>query len=913
MSQRPVHEIESKWQKAWEELGVYRAKQPNEQGPEKFYGLIEFPYPSGEGLHVGHPRSYTAIDVFTRKKRMEGKNVLYPIGWDAFGLPTENYAIKFKIKPADATAKNVGNFTRQLKSLGFGFDWSREVNTTDPAYFKWTQWQFLQFVKAGLAYKAKSTINWCPKCKIGLANEEAQGGVCERCGTPVEKREKEQWMIGITKYAERLLQDLKDVDYLDKIKAQQINWIGKSEGAEIVFSLKVPGQPEGHKVTVFTTRPDTIFGATFLVISPELAKKWMDIGWQASGEVKAYVQESLMKPEADRSAEGREKTGVDSGVRAINPANGEEISVWIADYVLGGYGTGAIMAVPAHDERDFEFAKKFGLMVREVVQPLAKRTIGTDAIQERKSFLQRKSVTCIIKHWNEDKYLCLKWKANDWQGFVCGGIEEGEDPIKAAHREIVEETGYKSAEFVRKLGGVVHGQFYQQVKGQNYWSQFQPLYFELKNGDRNEIVEEEKALHDLLWLTREEVSTFVNRDDMAIIWNRFLGDELYSGKEGVLVNSDFLNGLEVAEAQKKMTDWLQEKGLGKKATTYKLRDWVFSRQRYWGEPIPLVHCEACAKKKQKVLLIHGLEGSAELNWFPWMKKALESRGFEVFAPTMTTSRMPVLEKWLEELMPFIDQMGEDDVIIGHSLGARTALHLLARAKKKIGSVYLVAPSLIREEERDWDVFRKEWGGNNLESLIEALKKFMKSEIDWDAVSQYAERKTIVRSSDDVFSPMLDHARVPEGWFVQNWDGFGHFDGREYPELLEMVQQSKNTGWIPVPGTELPVTLPEVEAYEPTDTGESPLAKIDSWVNTTCPKCGGPAKRETDTMPNWAGSSWYFFALHGSAQRQAIRLSGSSQILDAGRSVQRRHGAHDVAPVVLAFLAQVLVGHGVHSA
>lgn len=471
-------EIEQKWQKRWKDEETFVAQ--DDDAREKFYALVEFPYPSGAGLHIGHPRSYTALDVVARKRRMQGKNVLYPMGWDAFGLPTENYAIKTGRKPQDVTRENIATFKRQLQSLGLSFDWSREINTTDPAYYKWTQWMFLEFFRAGLAYKKTLPINWCLSCKIGLANEEVVNGVCERCGGAVEKRDKDQWMIAITTYAERLLDDLDTVDYLEKIKVQQRNWIGKSEGAEITFPLRVEGQEDDkHSVKVFTTRPDTIFGATFLVVSPEVAQQWIDVGWQANDKVKAYVAESLKRKEFERTAEGKEKTGVFTGVAAVNPANGEEIPVWVADYVLGGYGTGAIMAVPAHDARDHAFATRFQL------------------------------------------------------------------PIVDA-----------------------------------------PLL-------------------------------------------------------------DFNEAIEISGGEKK--------------TNYKLRDWVFSRQRYWGEPIPLVWCGAC------------------------------------------------------------------------------------------------------------------------------------------------------------------------------------------------------DGWQAVPDEQLPVTLPEVEKYEPTDTGESPLSVIDDWVNTTCPSCGGPAKRETDTMPNWAGSSWYFLA------------------------------------------------------
>lgn len=542
----PFQDIEKKWQDAWATDETYKAHdgKPADRA-SKFYGLIEFPYPSGEGLHVGHPRSYTAIDIMTRKKRMEGKNVLYPIGWDAFGLPTENFAIKNKIRPADATAQNVANFTRQLKSLGLGFDWSREVNTTDPKYYKWTQWMFLKFFNSffddvegralpidelaipdavraegtlavrsyvdgkRMAYKTETAINWCPRCKIGLANEEAQGGVCERCGNDVEQRTKAQWMIRITKYADRLVEDLDTVDYLEKIKAQQVNWIGRSEGAYVDFEMSAEKGWLRDKVTVFTTRPDTLFGATYLVLAPEhpFVETWMKEGDITNAkDVRAYQDGTRLKSELQRQ-ENKEKTGCElKGVTAKNPATGEMIPVWIADYVLGGYGTGAIMAVPAHDERDFEFAKVFGLLITQVVS---------------------------------------------------GEMGDG-----------------------------------------------------------------------------------------AMI------------EEGVAMNSGILNGLKTVEAKAKMIEWLESNNVGERKTTYRLRDWVFSRQRYWGEPIPIVICTEC-------------------------------------------------------------------------------------------------------------------------------------------------------------------------------------------------------GYVPVPDAELPLMLPEVEKYEPTDSGESPLADIQEWVVTKCPNCGKPATRETDTMPNWAGSSWYF--------------------------------------------------------
>ena len=497
--------IEKKWQDRWEESKPYAAVTGSEK--PKFYGLIEFPYPSAAGLHVGHPRPFTALDIVTRKKRMDGYNVLFPIGYDAFGLPTENFAIKNHIHPAIVTRQNIQNFTRQLKMLGYGFDWDRVVDTTDPKYYKWTQWIFLQMFKKGLAYKTTMPVNWCTSCKCVLANEEVVEGVCERCGSEVVRKEKSQWMLAITKYAQRLVDDIDDLDYIERVKTQQKNWIGRSTGAEVNFHTTA-----GDDVLVYTTRPDTLFGATYMVLSPEhpYVKKWQDklTNWDA---VAAYVDEAAHKSDFERAELNKEKTGVRlEGVRAVNPVNGKEIPIFISDYVLVTYGTGAIMAVPAHDDRDWAFAKKFGCEIVEVVK--------------------------------------------------CGNIEE---------------------------------------------------------------------------------AAFTLKDDT-----------------GIMVNSGFLDGLTVAQAIPVMKKWLEEQGIGKEKVNFKLRDWVFSRQRYWGEPIPLVNCPTC-------------------------------------------------------------------------------------------------------------------------------------------------------------------------------------------------------GWVPVPEDQLPVLLPQVDSYELTDDGESPLSKMTDWVNTTCPCCGGPAKRETDTMPQWAGSSWYF--------------------------------------------------------
>jgi leucyl-tRNA synthetase/predicted alpha/beta hydrolase family esterase len=1051
-----IHEMEAKWQKTWAEAGTYTAKTGNlASKQDKFYGLIEFPYPSGEGLHVGHPRSYTAIDLVTRKHRMQGKNVLYPIGWDAFGLPTENFAIKHKIRPADATKRNIGNFTRQIKSLGFGFDWTREVDTTDPKYYKWTQWQFLQFLKAGLAYKAKSTINWCPKCKIGLANEEAQGGVCERCGTPVEKREKAQWMIKISKYADRLIDDLQTVDYLDKIAAQQVNWIGRSEGAEIVFRVakfekvlvatnnksklarakkllgaflpglqvlspaeaglearevqegddmlenarckaasyagltdlpvlgmdsglyisgenlnvaspkrnalggvpeetltqeqkaaymdsfyrgiaaKHGGEVEGYwhdftvlrmpdgtevaaenkrniiltdhriaemdiylpvhslykvgpekkyatelsedgvihieleafakslvtlcseEVRVFTTRPDTLFGVTYVTLAPEhkLVQAWLKNGkiknWEA---VQAYIEQVKSKTDMERTAETKDKTGVPlEGVFATNPVNGEQVPVWIADYVLAGYGTGAVMAVPAHDERDYAFAKKFGLSIKQVVAPYIKLS-GEYAPKEGKETASRKVVTAIIRHRQTGKYL-LQDMADSRRGFTGGGVEGEENLEEAVRREVSEETGYAEMTIVKRIGEV-WGHGYKPKKDRNCFDPDTAFLVEVDGEPTRNRSEEDLTAHELVWKEAAEVEGFVNLQHHLALWRTLQENGECFTEEGVAAQtSGFLSGSTTKEAKEKMIQWLETHNAGKRLKTYKLRDWVFSRQRYWGEPIPLVHCEACAQKKQKALLIHGFSGSGEKGWFPTIKKELEAQGYEVFAPTMAMTDGPTIEAWMELLKPYMEQLGEDDVVVGHSIGARAAVELLERTRKKIDRLVLVAPAIgeypvARYEQRLKDEPQRK-------ADFDFLRAFWQKPIDWKRVESLVGSAVVMRSSDDAIIQKPTHAIYPAGWLLQSYEGKGHFQEVDQPELLEHILSHKVTGWIPVPDAQLPVTLPEVEAYEPTDTGESPLAKIDAWVNTICPKCGGPATRETDTMPNWAGSSWYF--------------------------------------------------------
>jgi len=699
-------EIEAKWQKKWE-ADNYGISEDLSKKP-KFYSLIEFPYPSGSGLHVGHCMMYSATDAHARMLRMKGYNVMYPMGWDAFGLPTENFAIKNKIKPQAATADNVATFKKQMKALGYSFDWSREINTTDPDYYQWTQWIFLQFYKHAitggklvkvedddtttprLAFQAEMPINWCPACKIGLANEEVIDGKCERCGAETERRMQKQWMLRITAYADRLIDDLATVDYLDKIKTQQINWIGRSRGAEIEFAVQsVSGNLKDEYLTVFTTRPDTLFGCTYMVISPE--HPIIDrLKHQISNieEIKKYQESSKKKSDLERTELQKEKTGIQLlGINAVNPVNNEEILIFTADYVLSTYGTGAIMAVPAHDERDWEFAKKFDLPIREVVIP--------EYGEEKEGEEERHTIIAIVKRKSDGKFLMLEWPKFNWIVPIIGGIENNEDMLKTAEREVYEETGYK-VKAIEKIGVTTKSHFFAEHKNVKRLRYASFVLCELLSDEADEIAKEESDQHNTIWLAPEELNKLTFESNKVGFEWYMKGNYAFGGK-GVVVNSAEFSGVPSDEAKDKIAERLVSMGKGKSAVNYKLRDWVFSRQHYWGEPIPIVYCANCAK---------------------------------------TTGN--------------------------------------------------------HQETRD----------NNQKYAI-----------------------------------------------------------------------------VPVPEDQLPVVLPDVENYEPTDTGESPLAKITDWVNTVCPKCGGKATRETDTMPNWAGSSWYFLAYALSQKSKVKSQKAGNLFLD----------------------------------
>ncbi len=645
--------IEQKWQKYWEKNETFLVKEDPKK--PKWYVLDMFPYPSGVGLHVGHPRGYIATDVYSRLMRMKGFNVLHPMGYDAFGLPAEQYAIEHKIHPEKAVEENIKTFKHQLEILGFSYDWERVVNTTDPKYYKWTQWIFLKlydswynknsqkadsienlvkiFEKEGnikinassdndvkefsakdwndftdlekqkvlmkyrLAYEGFSEVNWCPELGTVLANDEVvinkEGNpVSERGDYPVLKKSLRQWFLRITAYADRLLNGLDELNWSHHIKEIQKNWIGKSEGSEIEFEITFKNGGQNGKIPVFTTRADTLFGVTYMVLSPEHPWVTLAIDENHKGvldnreEVKKYVQEVKNKPEMERTAEEKEKTGIElKGVKAINPANKEEVPVFIADYVLAGYGTGAVMAVPAHDERDFAFAKKYNLPIKEVI--IAKVVDKHDPPMADKKTVVRRMIQAIVIDPKTKKVICLRWKKFPWTTFITGGVEDGEEIIEASKREILEETGYSNVKYIKTLGGPVESHYFANHKDENRKALCSALVFELVDEEREEMSEKEKAIHDVVWLSWDEIAKEKNTKcaEYEIWLDRFFNEPHAFIENGILINSGKFDGLESREAIKAITEFVG----GKIVTKYKMRDAVFARQRYWGEPIPLIH------------------------------------------------------------------------------------------------------------------------------------------------------------------------------------------------------------------------------------------------------------------------------------------------------------------------------------
>lgn len=834
--------IENKWQLFWERDKTFEVTE--DETKKKFYVLDMFPYPSGAGLHVGHPKGYIATDVIARMKMMQGFNVLHPMGWDAFGLPAENYAIANKVHPSVATAKNIETFKKQLGLLGFTYDWDREVNTTDPKYYKWTQWAFIQMFKKGLAYESFEPINWCPTCKTGLANEDLEDGKCERCGTEIEKKPMRQWVLKITDYADRLLNDIDKLDqWPEPIKEMQRNWIGKSEGAEVDFRL----QTTDYSLKVFTTRPDTLFGATYMVVAPEheLIKNQKS-KIKNYEEVSEYIAKAKNKSDLERT-ENKDKTGVRlEGLTAVNPVNNEQIPVFVADYVLTGYGTGAIMAVPAHDERDFEFAKKFGLPIRQVVAPYFEGK-GVDLVRENVETLHRRIIDAVIEN-KEGKFLLIKEENNGVSHchLVGGGVDEQSDE-EAVKREVIEETGYINFDIGEKCCDDIACFAFRHTKNKNQKTIGPAYYVKLNNEEKIES-EIEKGHHQILWVEKKKVKDLITWPHHLYIWENFLNRRKCFSSDGVNVNSDFLNDLQTSDAKEKMIQYLEEKNIGKRKVQYKLRDWVFSRQRYWGEPIPLVHCENCENKKYNYIFIHGFSSSSGRGFKPWLKEELEKKGHKVWNPDLPNTNNPSVNEQAEFILKNLPFTIDDNLIlVGHSLGGPVIYRILELVKNKIARAVLVDP-VVRPRFNDQD---------RPEVVASCDWKF-----NWKKIKNNCQQFIIL---GDINRPIIKKEHLIEleknlsadlWWVTPRNYHFSSRDGvvEDEPTILKAAVAN---GWIPVPESELPLELPKVKNYEPSGTGESPLANIEKWVNIKCPVCGGHAKRETNTMPQWAGSCWYY--------------------------------------------------------
>ena len=1068
--------VEKYWQKKWKDEKLY--KTGDKQDKPKYYILDMFPYPSGDGLHVGHPKGYIATDILARMKMMQGYNVLHPMGWDAFGLPAENYAIKNKVHPKIATEKNIKIFKNQLEKLGFTYDWDKEINTTDPKFYRWTQWIFLQMFKKGLAYESYEPINWCPGCQTGLANEDLEDGKCERCGSEIEQKPMRQWVLKITDYADRMLKDLDKLsDWENSIKEMQKNWIGRSEGASVKFNIRskklqfnkiylatgnkskierfkklcnkiypdikveqVPkiidveetkdsavenavdkiavyknkydcpviagdtavffnneefnpthvkriclknkqeknltqdeisemmvefykniarkngGEKEFYyedgwallmpngtikktsykreyvlttkeigerkiyfpmcslyyskttgkrsaeqldddyfeefncqieainylfedKIEVFTTRPDTLFGCTYMVVSPEYKiiknNKSQITNYK---EVEKYIESAKMKSEIDRADDTKEKTGVElKGIKAINPANKEGIPIFVADYVLSGYGTGAIMAVPAHDERDFEFAKKYNLEIRQVVAP---HFIDYNNPHIKgKEVISRKVVHCVIKHWKKDEIIILDWKKQPWKTFITGGIRKEEDMIDAAIREIKEETGYKNIKFIKKIGWEFHSEFFASHKNINRYACCQGLYFELENGDQNEISEEEKNKHKVVWTNFNKVKEKLTSDDIKIMWDKLQDGETAFTGEGVNINSDFPDEV-LGNTDKKKVNCI------------------------------IIHGSSFNDKEK---LAQGASPINKRNWIPIIKMKLEKRGIETDTPLMPKNWEPNYNDWKKEFEKL--KINENSILIGHSAGGAFLVRWLGETKRKIKKLILVAPAWssetipedepkflwnfyefgidkkIKERVNEIIIFVSNDERDTIKKSVEVYSKKLNitpivlNSRGHFCVSGNSINKEFFELSEEILkvkcfdsegintsSDFLNGLKTNEAkekmikWLEKNEVGKKSINyklkdwvfsrQRYWGEPIPIIH-CKKCGAVAVPEKDLPVKLPEVKNYEPSGTGESPLVNIKKWVNTKCPKCNEPAKRETNTMPQWAGSSWYY--------------------------------------------------------
>jgi leucyl-tRNA synthetase/FMN phosphatase YigB (HAD superfamily) len=880
--------IEKKLQKMWSREGIYRTKETKNKN--KYYILDMFPYPSGDGLHVGHPKGYIATDIMSRQKRMQGLNVLHPMGFDAFGLPAENYALKTKTNPEIAVKRNVLRYKKQLEILGLDYDWSREINTTDPEYYKWTQWIFLQLFKKGLAHESYEPINWCPSCKTGLANEDIEDGKCERCGSIVEKKPMRQWVLKITDYADRLLNDLdaRDkngkpvLDWPEHIKESQRNWIGRSEGALIRFKLKTQdSKTEDQKeIDVFTTRPDTIFGVTYLVLAPEhsLVQELLT-HTSNSKDIVSYIDLAKNKNQIERTDEKKEKSGVElKGVLAVNPANGEEIPVWIADYVLADYGTGAVMAVPAHDVRDWEFAKKYNLKIKQVIAPYFENT--TDLIPRKEKLTKtRNNIHAIIRNPKNNTYLVQKWKEHGWQSFITGGIENSENIIDAARREVLEETGYKNIKYIQNLheDWQVHSYFFAKHKDENRYMRAQAVFFDLIDEDKQDVHEEDKGKYTLEWINEDKVRDYLSYDNQKVIWDFFNKPSAFIN-DGALVNSGSFDGKSSESVMKDITSFVG----GKWVTKYKLRDWVFSRQRYWGEPIPVVHCPKCG-----VVPVPEKDLPVKL---PKVKS---------YEPTGTgESPLAAIDKWVNVKCPkCIEEKNKTkylifdfDGVLGDtwevqlqakvdmgdakdkSTAARTSIEWFSGLSDHIRDIPRTAEEIKRRD--NWSSTYGELISKSDFSLfkgfITELKKIKNAKF---AVVSSGSSKYVVpalKKSGIKFTHILSfenhHSKeekvekICRDWKIDVNEAYYFTDtNQDVYELSKIMNKKRLIGcsWGYLGADILKKALPESQILN----RFKEVHKLFDSVHM--------AKRETNTMPQWAGSSWYYLRFMDTQNRKQL--------------------------------------------
>ncbi len=867
--------IEPRWQARWKKSGLFKTGKHNNK--PKSYVLDMFPYPSGEGLHVGHPKGYIATDIYSRYKKMTGHNVLHPMGFDAFGLPAENFALKNKIHPKIAVDKNVKRYKEQLSVLGFNYDWDREINTTDPSYYKWTQWIFLKLFKAGLAYQSWEPINWCPSCKTGLANEDLEDGTCERCGSVVEKKPLRQWALRITNYAERLLRDL---DALNESKLPHV--VDKKNPPQ-------KGYPtvERRMVHALVKNPAT---------GKFLGLKWKKFPWTTF--VVGGVEEGEDSIEAARR-EVREETGY-TDLTFVRALGGPVVSEYFAAHKKENRRalTTALYFELASDTRVSPSKEEEEKHATVWLAP-EDLTEETMACAELPLWLKRLEAPAaaenppLLLNWPES----IKESQRNWIGRSEGvnlklkikdlGIEvEMYDSIPQTFaaqtftviapehplvETLVKYTPYekKVLDFVETIkqkklaGGFDHVKDMEGIFTGRYveyppTGRLLPIWvasyavLDYGTGIVNCSAHDERDFKFAKKYGIELHPVLFPEDTLHA--KRVQNTELfYCEPNGTLKEPKEFTGRRWDEARQDIIDFLVKKGWATRKVNYKLRDWVFSRQRYWGEPIPVVHCATC--KTKRAILIHGFEGHGGNHWFPWLKGELEKRGIEVKTPTLSTSAHPTVESWLEELLPLVKDFGPNDIIVGHSLGSNAALQLLQAVKRNIGHFFLVASAIGRPRSGDhWKKLRREWTGSD----IDALEQFWKKKINYTSVGKYASSVTLIRSKDDDVIPKDTHEDLPDSFKQEEWDGHGHFSSKEpLPLLFGRIRGVISEGAVPVPEKNLPVKLPDVKSYEPTGTGESPLAAISNWVNTKCPQCGGPAQRETNTMPQWAGSSWYY--------------------------------------------------------